>query len=62
MMAMPATLSSSGVAWSMPDGAPEDLQSLRDSYEHLIALRDQTIEDGILPPVSEWKQSNPHLT
>ncbi len=61
MMAMPASLSSGGVAWSLPGGTPEDLKALRDSYEHLVALRDQTIEDGILPPVSEWRQSNPNL-
>ena len=61
MMAMPATLSAQGVAWSMPEGTGEDLQALKDSYEHLVALRDQTIADGILPPLSEWVAGNPNL-
>ncbi len=61
MMAMPTTLSSEGVSWSMPEATPEDLQSLRDSYKHLVALRDQIVADGILPPLSQWKESNPNL-
>ncbi len=61
MMAMPATLSSEGVSWTMPEGTEEDLQALRDSYTHVVALRDQTVADGILPPLSEWGESNPNL-
>ena len=61
MMAMPARLSSEGVNWTMPDGTEGDLQALHASYAHLVALRDQTVADGILPPLSEWKNSNPHL-
>ena len=54
MMAMPVTLSASGVSWSMPEGTEDDINALRESYAHLTALRDQTIDDGILPPLSEW--------
>jgi malate dehydrogenase len=61
MMAMPVTLSASGVRWSMPDGTEDDISALRESYAHLTALRDQTIDDGILPPLSEWRDSNIHL-
>jgi malate dehydrogenase len=61
MMAMPATLSPDGVTSSMPEGKAEDLQALRDSYAHLAGLRDEIIGEGILPPVSEWADSNPHL-
>ncbi|MDP6037344.1 MAG: malate dehydrogenase [Candidatus Latescibacteria bacterium] len=61
MMAMPATLSTSGVSWTMPEGTEDDIKALRESYEHLVALRDQTIEDGILPPLSDWGASNPNL-
>lgn len=61
MMAMPATLSDKGVSYSMPEGTDEDIKALKESYEHLVALRDQTIEDGIIPPLSEWGASNPHL-
>lgn len=61
MMAMPTTLSAEGVSYTMPEGTDEDLQALKDSYEHLVALRDQTISDGILPPLSGWADSNPNL-
>ena len=61
MMAMPATLSPDGVSSSMPEGTAEDLQALKDSYAHLAGLRDEIIGEGILPPVSEWADSNPHL-
>ncbi len=61
MMAMPAKLSDAGAEWSMPEGSADDIKMLRSSYEHLVALRDQTIEDGILPPLSEWSSVNPNL-
>ena len=61
MMGMPATLSSEGVKWSMPDGTEEDLEALKDSYEHVAALRDQTISDGVLPPLTDWGKHNPNL-
>ena len=61
MMAMPATLSAEGVSWSMPGGTEQDLQALKDSYNHVVALRDQTISDGILPPISEWGNHNQNL-
>ena len=61
MMAMPAKLSDAGAEWSMPEGADSDIAALRSSYEHLVALRDQTIEDGILPPLDEWSDVNPNL-
>ena len=61
MMAMPATLSSEGVTWKLPEGTDEDLTALRESYNHVVSLRDQTIADGILPPLSEWNERNPHL-
>ena len=61
MMAMPVTLSAKGVTWSMPEGDPADAEALRESYKHLVALRDQTIADGILPALADWKKSNPNL-
>ena len=61
MMAMPAKLSAIGAEWSMPEGADEDIAALRSSYDHLVELRNQTIEDGILPPLDEWKTVNPNL-
>ncbi|HAA74497.1 TPA: malate dehydrogenase [Candidatus Latescibacteria bacterium] len=61
MMAMPARLSDAGAEWSLPEGSNADIAALRSSYDHLVALRDQTIEDGILPPLSEWSSVNPNL-
>lgn len=61
MMAMPVKLSPEGVAWRMPEGADDDLNALKTSYDYLVALRDQTISDGILPPLDAWKTRNPHL-
>ena len=61
MMAMPAKLSAAGAEWSMPEGSDEDIAALRSSYDHLVELRDQTIEDGIMPPLAEWSSVNPNL-
>ena len=61
MMAMPARLSDAGVTWSMPEGAEDDLEALKASYDHLVVLRDQIISDGVLPPLSDWKEHNPNL-
>ena len=61
MMAMPATLSTDGVKWSMPEGTDQDIQALKDSYNHVSDLRDQTISDGILPPIAAWSIHNPNL-
>jgi malate dehydrogenase len=61
MMAMPATLSSAGVSYTMPEGTEDDIKALRESYAHVVALRDEIITEGILPPLSEWGTSNPHL-
>ncbi len=61
MMAMPASLSAEGVTSSMPEGTAEDLQALKESYAHLVGLRDEIIREGILPQVSKWAGSNPNL-
>jgi malate dehydrogenase len=61
MMAMRVTVSKEGVAWQQPEGDAEDLKALEESYKHLVALRDATIADGILPPIAEWGRHNKHL-
>lgn len=61
MMGMPATLSQDGVNYTMPEGTDEDIASLKESYNHVVALRDEVIKAGILPPLSEWANSNPNL-
>ena len=61
MMAMETTLDSSGIHWQMPQGSEEELAALRASYEHLIKLRDEVIEMGVLPPTDQWSQVNSNL-
>lgn len=61
MMAADTSLGSDGVTPRLPDGSEEDMAALKESHAHLVSLRDQTIVDGLLPPLNEWKRINPHL-
>lgn len=61
MMAADTSLGKSGVRYSIPTGDADDMTALKDSHAHLVSLRDQTIADGILPPLNEWKRHNPNL-
>ena len=61
LMAMETQLGSDGVSWRMPAGTDDEIANLRASYEHLKKLRDEVIEMGVLPPLSEWSTVNPNL-
>ena len=61
MMAMETTLGSGGVEWQVPAGTDDEMSALRASYEHLIKLRDEVIEMGVLPPIDDWAQVNANL-
>ena len=61
MMAMPTVIDATGVHFCEPEGTPEELAALEASYEHLCKMRDEIVELGIVPPVSEWKKANPWL-
>ena len=61
MMAMETTLGSDGVTWQMPSGTESEMEALSASYEHLIKLRDEVIEMGVLPPIEDWERVNSHL-
>jgi len=61
MMAADTSLTKTGLWYRVPQGDAEDMAALKDSYAHLVYLRDQTIADGILPPLSEWRRFNPYL-
>ena len=61
MMAADSTLGASGVSYRVPTGDDTDMAALHASHEHLVALRDETISDGILPALDEWSTVNPHL-
>jgi malate dehydrogenase len=61
MMAMETTLTRNGISYRVPNGTPAELADLRASYGHLVKLRDEVIQMGLLPPLSEWSRINPHL-
>ena len=61
MMAAETTIDSEGVHSRIPNGTPEELAELRSSYKHLAELRDEVIEMGVIPPISEWNKINPNL-
>lgn len=61
MMAMETTLTTDGVSWKMPEGTPEEMNALRESYGHLVKLRDEVIAMGVLPPLGQWSAVNPNL-
>lgn len=61
MMAMETRLDAEGVHWQMPTGTEEEMEALRASYAHLVKLRDEVIEMGLLPATSDWGEVNPNL-
>ena len=61
LMAMETTLDARGVTWQMPRGTDDEIAALRASYEHLTKLRNEVIEMGILPALSDFASVNPHL-
>ena len=61
MMAMPTVIDAAGVHFTKPEGTPEEMAELQASYEHLCKMRDEIVSLGIVPPVDEWKKSNPNL-
>lgn len=61
MMAMETTIDKNGVTVQPISGTPEEEKELDKSYKHLCELRDEVIELGIMPPISEWGKINPNL-
>ena len=61
MMAMETSIGSEGVSYQMPTGTEAELAELQASYGHLAKLRDEVVEMGILPPLSDWTTVNPNL-
>ena len=60
-MAMPSTIDAAGVHFTAPQGTPTEMADLKASYDHLCEMRDEIINLGIIPPVSDWKLLNPNL-
>ncbi len=61
MMAMDTSLSSEGLTYAVPAGTDDELAALKESYAHLIKLRDEVVEMGVLPPLDQWSSVNPNL-
>lgn len=61
MMAMETSITKDGVTYAPLKGTEEEVQSLTDSYNHLVKLRDEVIEMGILPAVDQWHTVNENL-
>ncbi|HOM63673.1 MAG TPA: malate dehydrogenase [Dysgonamonadaceae bacterium] len=61
MMAMETNITIDGVSYSEIKGTPEEMDELKKSYQHLVDLRQQVIEMGIIPPVEQWHTINPNL-
>lgn len=61
MMAMETTVDRDGVHSKEVEGTPEEKAELDRSYHHLCKLRDEVIDMGVLPPISEWHSLNPNI-
>ena len=61
MMAMDTILDENGATYKVPQGTPEENAKLDASYEHLCHMRDELVDLGIVPPISEWNKINPNL-
>jgi len=61
VMAMETSIGRQGVVYKAVEGTPEEHAALAESYRHLCTLRDEVIEMGIIPAISEWGSINPNL-
>ena len=61
MMAMDTVLDENGATYKVPQGTPEENAKLDARYEHLCHMRDELVDLGIVPPISEWNKINPNL-
>ncbi|MCI1779630.1 MAG: malate dehydrogenase [Bacteroidales bacterium] len=61
MMAWETKLGKNGVELQELDGTAEEMKELDQSYVHLCKLRDEVIEMGVMPKISDWPSINPNL-
>ncbi|MDE6142893.1 MAG: malate dehydrogenase, partial [Muribaculaceae bacterium] len=61
MMAMETVITKDGVQTKPVKGTAVEEADLEKSYKHLCTLRDEVIEMGVLPPISDWSKINPNL-
>jgi malate dehydrogenase len=60
MMAMETTLDKNGVSFGKVNGTEAELAELKQSYSHLVKLRDEVISMGIIPTTDQWNSVNPN--
>ena len=60
-MAMPTVIDATGCHYTAPQGTAEEMAALDASYEHLVKMRNEIVELGIVPAVADWKTVNPNL-
>ncbi len=61
MMAMETTLDKNGVSFGEVKGTDAEIAELKQSYGHLVKLRDEVIAMGIIPATDQWSTVNPNL-
>lgn len=62
MMGMETVIDKDGVRYNHNiNGTEAEKAALKNSYDHLVKMRDEVIEMGVIPPVAEWKTVNPNL-
>ncbi|HPD87738.1 MAG TPA: malate dehydrogenase, partial [Proteiniphilum sp.] len=61
MMGMETTLDKNGVSFGEVKGTDAEIAELKQSYGHLVKLRDEVIAMGIIPAVDQWSSVNPNL-
>ncbi len=62
VMGMETIIDKDGVHYAQEiNGSEEDVEALKNSYNHLVKMRDEVIAMGIIPAVEEWGSLNPNL-
>lgn len=61
MMAMETIINKDGISYNDTHGTIEENKELENSYQHLCKLRDEVIEMGIIPAITEWSTLNSNL-
>jgi malate dehydrogenase len=61
IMAVPSKITKGKVESWEPEGSPDDMKELKASVEHLRGLRAEAVKLGILPPIDQWGEKNPHM-
>lgn len=62
VMGMETVIDKEGVHYGNEiKGTAEEIAALKDSYNHLVKMRDEVIAMGVIPALEDWKTVNPNL-